>query len=322
MSTPAPFLSSDQAQTLTSANTIVAGLSILGCLFNLITTLMIRNTWTTLGWMIIALSLSDILTAVMTILLRFENTSYILCQCISFLTTFGNINSFIWTCCFGHALLASMRQTEDVRSLKRYWKAYTSIALSVSAFLGTVAVFTEFYTVGVDPAPNYCLHRTKHEEFDIGSLLVLLLPSLLSAVYCICCYLAAIKDIRKSGSRIYSELLLFPLILIVCNSPICVVGIMEQLKLNIEIPFKVMLISNILWNLQGFLNAFAYGLSQKIIFGYQEICCKRKGKQDRSTLYQSIDYTSEKLSAEDSSSSNKVSFYNDSKSSLVEIARN
>lgn len=272
-----------QAYLINIANAISSSLSILGSLFNLVTTIILRKEWTTIGKMIVALSLADILGAAMTIFLFIQNPSNLTCQTISFFSTFGNISSFLWTCFFAHAMYVSMNHIE-VRSLSKYWWRYVAISFILSAGLGITAVYTSFYTVGVDPAPEYCYHRSLDERFDWGNLIIIILPMGLSALYCSFCYISVVGQIRKTGSNLFSEVVFFPLILIICNLPICIVGFLTEMKGSWAISFSFVMVANILWNIQGLFNAFAYGLSQKIIYGYKELCCMRKREHTISLL--------------------------------------
>lgn len=297
----------DNGDAIGLAITIASGLAIVGSAFNLSTTIMIRKTWNTLGRMVVALSLAIVVSSGMTILMQFLHASYLICQVFSFLNAFGFGSTLVWTCCFAHALFNSTDHIE-LRFLKKYWKRYLAISLIVPLLMGTGSVLTEFYTAGQDM--DHCVQRPVPEGFDLGNLLVVV-PYVSAVVFCIVCELAVIKTIKRSASKMSAELMYFPLIFAICSLPIVAKSLLLQFNGKVDLPSGVMLGFGILSSSQGIFNALAYGLSEKIRSGLQEVCCKRKRVVNKSLL-KSVDYTN------DNFSNDNLSVASDSKNSVFD----
>ena len=248
---------------------ITCMLSIIGCFFNLTTTLILKIAHNTLGKMVVVLCIMDLLYNVCCILTDYYPGNSITCMIESSLMIGGFAGSIFWTCCFAHCLYVSAKG-DTVIILEDYFTKYTILSIIAAIIFGTTSGLTNFIQY---EETTGCVHQTKTNAFDLSFFLVLICPVTLAVLYCIFCYASTIRALRQLREKLYLELLIYPLVLIICFFPYIGVGIYKQINETVSIPSLVTLISKSLFNLQGFLNAFVYGLSRRIIDGYKHQCC-------------------------------------------------
>lgn len=267
----------DKNEVILIANLTANSLSLLGCFFNLITTVWLDHSQKDIARMIIGLSVLDIINNTMSmivVLVTYAANTF--CQILTFLEYFGYGGSLVLTCCFAHALYVG---TQGVRTqfLREYFRIYGIMAISAGIALATLTVATEYDQV--DPANGFCWHYIHHEGFDWKDFCVSTLPLSFSIGFCAFCYLSVIKQLRNAIGRTFLELLLYPLILIVCYLPWVSWTVYASIAQTDKIPFAWLFIATIGSNSQGLFNAFAYGLSRRIVVGYREKCCNRRSRE-------------------------------------------
>lgn len=151
----------------------------------------------------------------------------------------------------------------------------------VTGFAGATLSVVLGYAV-VDNEVQLCLHRKTAETGEIidwAMLVIVLIPLIIALLICSLCYLAIIRKLKKfNKKRSYLELFLYPLILVICYLPGAIKALYESLA-NDDVSEAWDIAVNVLFNLQGFLNAFAYGLSQRIMRGYKEKICRKKASR-------------------------------------------
>mmetsp|Transcript_83617 Transcript_83617/g.97805 ORF Transcript_83617/g.97805 Transcript_83617/m.97805 type:complete len:314 (-) Transcript_83617:27-968(-) len=313
MNATAPtHITPDSAGTISLAVTIDASLSLVGGLFCLTSAILIKNSRNTLGRMVISLSTAIVLASIMTILLQNLQTTALLCQVFSFLYTFANTSVMVWSSCFAYALFSSYNHNE-LRYLKSQWKNYLSASLLLPTILAVVSVATGVFSTADGEGASVCMQRPVPNTFNLGNLLVFLMPSVFSVVFCICCYFTVIGTIIKTGSKLNAEMLFFPVIFAVCAAPMLARATLVQINGKLEVPFGLLLVMSCLMNSQGLLNAVVYGLSRKIRMGYKEQFCQKK-KVIHNSLLKSIAYTNDDFSV---ISSVSESVYEDPKCSIA-----
>lgn len=270
---------SDLAFKIILANRIADSLSILGCLFNLFTTVLLKASDYTLGKMVVLLCITDLIYNGISVIQSFHQIENWMCQTTTFFSFFGYAGSLCCTICFAHALYVSVTY-DQVKAIDSFLKLYV-MSSCVTGLAGATLSVVLGYAV-VDNEVQLCLHRKTAETGEIidwAMLVIVLIPLIIALLICSLCYLAIIRKLKKfNKKRSYLELFLYPLILVICYLPGAIKALYESLA-NDDVSEAWDIAVNVLFNLQGFLNAFAYGLSQRIMRGYKEKICRKKASR-------------------------------------------
>ena len=252
-------------------------LSILGSIFNIITTIYLKKSDIIISKMVIYLSLADLAASIATVLvLELLISSEFTCQSVTFVMYFAFGSSLSLTCCFAHSLYAITKF--DIQNLVNYLKFYQIISMAVGSIIGALSLIIKVNGI----RENKCIFIVTEGRFDLGSLVVTI-PSAISIIYCGISYILVIRQLRELGTRTHAELLLYPAILILCYLPYLF------LTWNSEPVFWLSYIGGALGNSQGLFNALAYGLSKKIVDGYRNKCCRRRNDESQSEQEESIE---------------------------------
>lgn len=249
--------------------------SLIGCLFNLTATLLLKVHRHTLGKMVILLSIMDSIYNVVGIAQTFKVSSSNICQVQSFFVAFGYCGSLAWTCCFAHSLYVTLKQ----ENIEQYFKKYNLVSFFAAIGLGLLAITIRFQDL--DEETHTCWPKRAEGLFDWAFIIMILTPTAVSVVYCTVCYSSVISKIREFGGKVHRELLLYPLIMIICFTPFTALRMYIQITQSNYGPFWLELASISLANSQGLLNAFAYGLSGTLKGGCKAICRKRSNSMDQ-----------------------------------------
>lgn len=251
-------LTEAQVDSILLAGLIASVLSLIGCIFNLITTIVLKITTHTLGKMVICLSLMDIFVNFSGILESVRTDSDIYCGSITFLSAFGYGGSLTWTCCFAHLLYVTVNKDIGNRSADAYFKIYNGVSGAIAVTIAFIAVIFQLNTV----QEHLCWSRS---DDNLGWVLVSLrtAPVSIALIYCIGCYLVIIRKLKTFQEDLHLELLLYPLVLVICYLPFALMRMSIQF-FNADVPFSLEILSVILYDSQGLLNALAYGLSKRI----------------------------------------------------------
>lgn len=294
-----------QINALLIATITTNTLSIIGCFFNLITTLLLKKTGYSLNKMVIGLSLMDILYNFTPLIGSWVQENLFLCQTYAFFTYIGYAGSLVWTCCFGHCLYSSVKRGEG-QAVVHYIKPYIWISTLSGILFGIFVVVIQYYQVY--PGNGGCLHYSNGKEFDWRDFIVSDLTAAIVVLYSGFCYLSVINKLRQFGIRMHLELMCYPLILVICLFPWVCLSVYNMIAVPARIPFSWVLVANVLMSAQGLLNAFAYGLSYKIVIGYRNKCCNRRQKSvEGSRHHTSLLLSEEKLTSElESDGSSKI----------------
>ena len=261
------FLQSSSELTTTEATNMISKftiillvlgtLSALGCIFNIIITFLLKLHRNVLGKMILFLAVNDILftTSLVGPSLGFESLILV----FNIIFGFSWAGSVAWVCCFAHALYASVNFGEDYLN-SSLMKKYLIRSLTISILSGILlAIFV---------APKH--------EFDAPTVVFAFLGVLAlgSTLYCGFCYVSVLKKLRKYGMKVHLELLLYPLILIVCDFPTV---LLQFYFIFISKNFSTASfeISVVCLMSRGIWNSLAYGLSSKIRDGFKSLCRRK-----------------------------------------------
>lgn len=243
-------------------------LSIVGSLFNMSTTVILKITHHTLGKMVVALSAMDLIYNFLNVLTDITKPNEFLCAGEGAIMFFGFGGSLFWSCCFAHSLYINVK-CSNIEVLDTYFKRYTLLSLVAAVSVSGSALISRFTVL----TENGCGHQTPPNEFDVSLLVVFILPVALAVVFCLFCYVMVINGLRMFKDRLHLELLVYPLILIVCYFPYISLSLYKQIAHDPGASSDFLILANILTTSQGFLNAFAYGLSRRILDGYKKKCC-------------------------------------------------
>ena len=248
-------------------------LSIIGSLFNAVTTCYLKAYTSGIGKIVLALSAFDIILALGNFLCGVFSEEDETGPLLIFL--FGWNGAIIWPCCLAHCLLLTLKRLDETIP-DQFFRRYLIISI-ISPALWTAIGLT--------------LTRIKNKlgeeaPFDLN-IISYLIPPLLGSLFCFICYILVVKQLKKMRAGNFWEMLLYPLILILCNLPYSIIFCRELLQTeeeNQDQPWWSVMF-DILFNLQGLLNAFAYGLSKRIRTGYKEQCsCKKRNADHKVPL--------------------------------------
>lgn len=256
--------------------TIANSLSILGCLFNFVTTIVLKTYKLSLGKMVIALSFMDFIGSVVSLFSNIKTDNHLFCNIQGFFWFFGTGGSFAWTACFAHGLYVSTKYN-NLSLINESFKSYVIGSTAVAFILGIAGGLCDFFIL--EPDLKTCYHRTARNGMDWTGLFLMVIPTIGTLLYCGYCYITAMGHLRRSLGTTHLTLLLYPFLLILCQFPGLAVMLAIQISEEFAIPLWILFISNFMLNSQGFWNAFAYGLSDKIIAGYKRRCCHRRGSE-------------------------------------------
>lgn len=243
----------------------MAGASILGCIFNITSSLWLKlnNTPTK---MVFLLSFYDIIANSSFIWSALGHSNKTLCQWQSFLCVLGFMSSGILTCCFAHAFYV-LNTSKDPDRLNYYFKIYVVASIVISFAVGICAAFTDFMEpneLGV--CSFYASQGRTAINYPRAVILSLPVFAFLSSL----CWNFAVCQSVASSSGAKLILFIYPFIPGVCYFPLMIANLTSKDESDYSTPIKI--ISYMALNAQGLLNAIFFGILSKIIV----ICCARK----------------------------------------------
>lgn len=263
---------------------IINLLSILGCCFNLVLTVSLKISENPLGKMVVALSLMDLIANSISLLMGLNISTELWCHVIGFMQAFGFGGSIFWSCFFAHAYYV-MHKKQDNKIINSYLTMYMIISTCLSIGLGIFSVSISFISLDLDE--KRCVHDPNLEFFDWKSVIMLVVPSVGSVAFCLGCYLVARSKYKNSESASIKGVLIYPLILAICYFPLALQELYIQITSKSS-PFWIDLSVSVLLYSQGFLNAFAYGLSGAISGTCRNTKCFKRSQIKETSLEQSV----------------------------------
>ena len=254
--------------TFTVALLTIATLSILGCLFNIIVTLLLKLHHNVLGRMMICLSAND---ALFTLCFAYTHVTPP-SMFINGFTLSVYAGSISWITCFAHALHHSVKHGEDYLNnavLKKYIISSITVPVIVGSFIAI------------------------HIQAKLGNTFLILplfsttvLP-MASMIYCGFCYVFVLKVFRRYEIKTHSELLFYPILLIICELPF-VIAQLHVLFTNDLSPKSYDEVVGLVLVSRGFCNSLAYGLSSKLKQGFKTLCKRSSRGTPKEKLLESV----------------------------------
>ena len=241
------------------ASHVLMLLSALGCIFNLIATFLLKHHRNVLGKMMIFLSISDLICIIA--ILDGWKYSLFLMVFPTYIMWVSWTGSVLWVCCFAHALLTSVKFGEECLTNALFQKyAYISIIVSI-LIASPIAIFDS----------SFCY--TPLAVIGIASI-----------IYCTTCYITVFQILRQGQGKAHLELLLYPLILMICELAMVMIHVYMIFHLNKDVPQHFYQIGELLFVSRGVWNSLAYGLSSKIRSGFKTLCRRRDSLKDQKLL--------------------------------------
>ena len=271
-----------ELQAILTSALVMSILSLIGCVFNLTVTMALKIHHHVLGMMIVWLSLMDFIYNTVGILQTVSVENSLICQVQSFAVSIGYGGSLAWSCCFAHSLYINFKK-DDIRAVATFYKRYVKICILIAIMLATVSLVIR--PTEIDNDSHTCWPKRKENSIDWAFVSLEFIPSTTAAIYCLICYFYVIKKVRRFGGRMYLELLVYPLIMIVCYSPFNILRLYVQITGVGHGPFWWELSSIVFANSQGIFNALAYGLSGTLKGGCQRFCQRKNGVSDDSNQH-------------------------------------
>lgn len=280
-------MSSNEEQTiLFQAAAITNILSAFGCVFNVSVTVFLGKTRNSLGKMVVVLAILDFVHHFPLIFSSMGAHSNAYCQVVSWITYFGYASAIIFTSCFAHYLHQSV-STASTSCLEKYYTKYLSLTISSGLVVGTLSVILNHRIY--DPRREMCVFsRDQPGTTGLSDIIIFLIPGIISIVSCLIYYIRTIILLRYVTERRHFELLVYPLILVVCLSPIMIGTTLLALGLVKNAMFGYRLVCAIAFGSQGLLNSLAYGLSKTITSSIRNCCCYKAKRVEQEPLYHSV----------------------------------
>ena len=117
-------------------------------------------------------------------------------------------------------LLFCCSNNQTPRSFLRW---YWAISIALGLISGAIAICLQFWIFKAES--NICVHATIKYPVDWPGLIIFLIPALLSCLFCCISYITIIKQLYHYRSELFIELLIYPLILVVCDFPTAIRGL-------------------------------------------------------------------------------------------------
>ena len=282
------IITPDEMKELFAAMWYFSLLSVAGCIFNALTTFFLKISNQGIGKMVLSISLMDFIFSISFIFTVIQIPAPILCDIGSFFWGVGFTGSLWWSCCFAHCLFYSVKyETNDTPDnfIRKYW----IIAAFISIISGSSAAVLKGWSL--DKSTGICFHPINMAEklADDWAISIIFVTPLVAAVgYCSVCYIVLIKELRKTNSRKFIELIIYPLILIVCAFPILTQRTYHFFCRDCEKLYWLYWLTTALFRCQGLFNAFAFGLSKRILEGFKVKCARKTKNMKKQDLYQTL----------------------------------
>lgn len=255
---------------------IAAALSIFGCLINLGFIFYEGIHKKIIVKVLMALCIADLIAHATGVLTTLRITQESVCSVLSLFMTLGFVGSVLLTCCIAHSYKA-YRLSESYEDWVETMRSniYNYLIISIVGALVSAILASTGGMLKLDTTTEYCSYfspdrstRTLFQRY-IFLILMAVFP-LICTLFCLYCYfaIARVEGVKKAGRY---ALFFYPLILIVCYLPL---GIFELKYLfwGEKNSFWLLVVA-ISMNLQGFLNAIAYGIFSEVY----RFCCLKRG---------------------------------------------
>ena len=262
---------SELAKFVSSSLSVFAGLLVFFTVFYL------KTYKEPISRMIIAIIVADFGYALVGMLLYLWNIHEdYWCNILSGLQSYARVSSFCWSACFAHAFFLVMR-TQRADSLNGKLKWYLIGSLALPIFFPIFIMSVNYYRVKKGMGLEVCQHTFRGVSFDFEMFIIYSLPTLITFLYTLGCYLFVCKQIRRAGMRHLITLLMYSFITLICWGPYLWVQVLKERCW--PVPNWLLILASFLCPFQGVLDSVMYGLSYGVVSGYKEKCkkyCKEK----------------------------------------------
>jgi len=245
------------------------------------------------------MSISDLITAIAFTLPTYKHDSEFMCYLQAILTNFSALSSVLWTWVIGYVLYRNY--IKEVSSEKKeIW--FILLCYGVPIVFTFLPFTTHSYgrsegwcwiSIG-DQEINYNFDENE-KEFHFGNLWRLVcyyIPLWIVIVYNSVVYYKLVKSIKEElrsvtdqidSSGVLKKLMLYPLILILCQTPVTIYRVLAFFITNKEITLLA-IISGILAIMNGFFNAIIYGFTPGVRSAIKLRCCPPQEELSYSTF--------------------------------------
>lgn len=255
-----PAFSDNQLRLMFIATLTAKTLSILGCLMNFLTVILLKKIQNQFLKIILIVSSMDLIYATFALSKDLFPINPQVCRVMDGFSRIGFFGSIAWTCCFSHYLVSSLKK-EEFDQRRQIMKRYISIATTISIVGALFVSLTSQYKL---TQLGVCYRQTQIGSYNWENLIGIEIPSIITVVFCGYCYWEAYKKIRSITGTSHKELILYPLIIVICLLPFVTLCIRNQI-FSSDKPFVWTLVSNGMGFLQGFMNSIVFGTHRRVM---------------------------------------------------------
>ena len=196
------------------------------------------------------------------------------CSILAFATYFANYSTFAWTLAIACTLYQCL--IFNIENIEKYYKFWLVTCFTYSTVFSMIPLFTQSY--------GYFAYICELKTNTFGTIYRVSLFYTSFAFVLIAITYVYVKIYAKYSVTTYSfgssgnilsvkRLLVYPFIMIVCMGPSFIVEILGYWEIENII---ASIICYSIWNLHGFLNAMAYGLTRPVISYLKSIYLNRR----------------------------------------------
>lgn len=292
------ILPQNTAESLNLIARVVGILSILGGIFNIVVTVCLGKSKVIIGKMVIYLALFDIITQIPLILTSINATNNrINCETIgSWFFYLGYVGSIFFTTCFGHGLYNILKDS-NFSNMEVNYKKYIAVSVISGLIMATLSVIFQFRELTLYPGGQSLCQMRPVKGFNW----TILIPGAVNILGCTYYYIMIIRKLKSSGQKPHWGLLVYPLILILCISPMIIRRFYFLIDFGVSDLY--LQISRGLFGAQGFLNSLAYGLSREVYRALTRCCSK--SQESAPLIVETSSYTAEESGYETQTTQDK-----------------
>ena len=201
-----------------------------------------------------------------------QNSPSIICQIDAYIMYSSSLGGILWTFVIAYKMNQSMLQNSS--DLESDFSFYT---LNIFLIPFSVCLVPFAFDLYGSNELNCLLINSQLGE--IFRFTLYYFPASIVTVYCCIVYRRTVKKIKEDNSESNNQILrlvYFPLILIICIGPMCLLRIFESFGL---FNFYVYLIFSGIWCLNGFFDTLAYALTPPVIQHLKSVWNNQMGEE-------------------------------------------
>lgn len=260
-------------------------LTTVGVAFILSTIFILRIPKTPLTHLILGISLCDfVFTGAIFLLNQISvQLNESLCGLFVLISQIGMISSFAWAVCFTHACQALIT-AENPTNANVNTVSYFGISLGVGIVSSITAIIFGFAKYYPDGDNGTCVHLIGRQQLDLSAFLGTNIQFVGCVGLSIYFSIRSIRGLNQvfGGTNFHRWIVIlkYPVVLLICWIPLQMGHMLYQFGINSSLfNNRGVSISEVICLSQGFVNAFVYGISNRTVTGYKELCRSRYKKQ-------------------------------------------